>query len=409
MSFAIPFAIEPSQRAVAGAITSASAASATTMWPIRWSGRSPRTSVSTAWRESAANVSGPTNWVAAGVSMTTTSAPSVRRRRRQLDGLVGGDRPADAEADQPALEAAGHREPSTGSPPGDLGVQDREALEREVRVDDLDALHVAGPRLDRQAARQDPADALEARAGLLGELAADPRQEPGHGRLVAEDRAALHRAHGVAPDRPVGGAQLDPRQPGGVGGECLEAQLHARGDRAAQERAVRAHAVVGRGRAHVHDDRRGAVEPLGGQGVDDPVRAHLARPVHADRDGDRARGRHEDRDSPPEREGLHEGGLRRHHGNEHRPARAVEAAAVEREEAVQQQLELVHGGGAVRPGPAGPHDRAAVHEAERDVRVADVDREQHAWIIRVPRSAAGSARDGSGPARSGTIPRAALC
>ena len=48
----------PSQWAVAGATTIASALSAMTMWPIRPSGRRPPTSVSTGWRVRAANVSG---------------------------------------------------------------------------------------------------------------------------------------------------------------------------------------------------------------------------------------------------------------------------------------------------------------------------------------------------------------
>ena len=79
-SSAIPPAIAPSQRAVAGATTMASAVSAITMCPIRWSGSRSRTSVSTGWRDSAWNVSGPTKRVADGVSMTTTSAPSAVRR-----------------------------------------------------------------------------------------------------------------------------------------------------------------------------------------------------------------------------------------------------------------------------------------------------------------------------------------
>ena len=87
VSLAIPLAIAPSQRAVAGATTIASAVSATTMCPIRWSGSRPRTSVSTAWRDSASNVRGATNAVAAGVSMTTTSAPSARRRRTSSTDL----------------------------------------------------------------------------------------------------------------------------------------------------------------------------------------------------------------------------------------------------------------------------------------------------------------------------------
>ena len=86
-SFAMPFAIAPSQRAVAGATTIASAVSATTMCPIRWSGSRPRTSVSTACRERAPNVSGPTNVAADGVSITTTSAPSARSSRTSSTAL----------------------------------------------------------------------------------------------------------------------------------------------------------------------------------------------------------------------------------------------------------------------------------------------------------------------------------
>ncbi len=83
----IPLAIAPSQRAVAGATTIASAVSATTMCPIRSSGSSPRTSVSTGCRDRAANVSGPTNVAADGVSITTTSAPSARRSRSSSTAL----------------------------------------------------------------------------------------------------------------------------------------------------------------------------------------------------------------------------------------------------------------------------------------------------------------------------------
>jgi hypothetical protein len=48
VSAARPLAIAPSQWAVAGATTSASAVSAATMWPIRPSGSSASTSDSTA-------------------------------------------------------------------------------------------------------------------------------------------------------------------------------------------------------------------------------------------------------------------------------------------------------------------------------------------------------------------------
>ena len=174
-SFAMPFAIAPSQRAVAGATTIASAVSATTMCPMRWSGSSPRTSVSTACRDSAWNVSGPTNVAADGVSITTTSAPSARSSRTSSTALY-----AAIEPQTPRPMSRPSSRPVTVSPrrPGrpraatigleveqgegigivvvranastgvrvrvrlavgvaarDLGVEDREALEREVRVD----------------------------------------------------------------------------------------------------------------------------------------------------------------------------------------------------------------------------------------------------------------------------------
>ena len=84
---ASPFAIEASQCAVAGATTMTSAASPTTMCPIRPSGSSSSMSVSTGCRDSAANDSGPTKRAAVGVSITATSAPSARSRRSSSTAL----------------------------------------------------------------------------------------------------------------------------------------------------------------------------------------------------------------------------------------------------------------------------------------------------------------------------------
>jgi len=58
-SSARPFAIAPSQRAVAGATSTRSAESAATMCAMRWSGSSSSGSVIGRWRVSACNVSGP--------------------------------------------------------------------------------------------------------------------------------------------------------------------------------------------------------------------------------------------------------------------------------------------------------------------------------------------------------------
>ena len=90
-----------------------------------------------------------------------------------------------------------------------------------------------------EAAGQDRADRRRRRCRLTSASSrADAGEQARRQRLVAEDGAGLHRADRVAADRPVRRPQLDPRQPGGAGGERLEAELEAGRDRAADERAV---------------------------------------------------------------------------------------------------------------------------------------------------------------------------
>ena len=100
-----PLAIAASQCAVAGATTIASAESATTMWPIRPSGSRSSTSVSTGWRDSAANDSGPTKRVADGESSDDDVGALGGQEPEQLDRLVRRDRAGDAERDEPARRA----------------------------------------------------------------------------------------------------------------------------------------------------------------------------------------------------------------------------------------------------------------------------------------------------------------
>ncbi len=95
-----------------------------TMWPIRPSGSRSRTSVSTGWRDSAANDSGPTKRVAGRRQHDRHVGALGAQQAEQLDGLVGGDRAGHAEPDQPARQPAGppldrrSRSPSSsGSPP----------------------------------------------------------------------------------------------------------------------------------------------------------------------------------------------------------------------------------------------------------------------------------------------------
>src|SRR5262249_25933660 len=61
------------------------------------------------------------------------------------------------------------------------------------------------------------------------------------------------------------------------------------------------------------------------------------------------------------------------------------------------------------PRPPRGHDRAAADEGERDVRVADVDGEEHARIIRVASRASVAQSPAMGPRRStGGPPRVAI-
>ena len=120
---ASPLAIAPSQCAVAGATTMASAVSARTMCPIRPSGSRSSRSVSTGWRDSAAKVSGPDE-PGRGRGQHHRHVGAFRAQGpEQLDRLVGRDRAGDTESDQTALEptaalAGRHAIPrSSGTPP----------------------------------------------------------------------------------------------------------------------------------------------------------------------------------------------------------------------------------------------------------------------------------------------------
>ena len=77
----------PSQRAVAGATTIASALSAATTCPMRRSGSSSSGSSITARRLSASSVSGPMNAVAVRLISTCTSAPAADSRRTSSAAL----------------------------------------------------------------------------------------------------------------------------------------------------------------------------------------------------------------------------------------------------------------------------------------------------------------------------------
>ena len=118
---------------------------------------------------------------------------------------------------------------------------------------------------------------------------ADALEQPGGQRLVAEDRAGLHRVDRVPADRPVRGAQLDPGQLGGPRRERLQPELEARGDRAPDVGAVR------RRRSRASWPSRGphhggrAVQPGRGERIDQAIGADLVGSVDPDGERDAAR------------------------------------------------------------------------------------------------------------------------
>ena len=233
------------------------------------------------------------------------------------------------------------------------------------------------PRRRRQPAGQDGPDVGGGDTAHLGELAADPREEAAGERLVAEDRARLHGRDRVAPDRPVRGTQLDPRQLGGPRRERLEPELQARGDRPADIGAVDGHAVEGGRGPEVDDDRRRAVDPPSREGVDQTVGSDLLRPVDPHGQRHRAGGGQEERPFAAGRDGLGRGGQARDdRGGDHR-GHVGERGVIEAQQRVEQGLELVGAGARVRCRAAGHDERAGLEQAERHVGVADVDGQEH--------------------------------
>ena len=130
------------------------------------------------------------------------------------------------------------------------------------------------------AADRPPVRIARTSAGAMPAWSASSRRirvrRPRDERLIAEDRAGLHGAHRVAPDRPVRCPQLDPRQLGGPGRQRLEPELEPRRDGAADVGAVGGDAVERRGGPEVDDDRRRAVQPACRERVHQPVGADLA-------------------------------------------------------------------------------------------------------------------------------------
>ena len=101
------------------------------------------------------------------------------------------------------------------------------------------------------------------------ELGDDPPHQPVDEPGEAVEDPALQHLDGVLADGLPGRDQLDLAQLRGPGGERLDRDLDAGGERAAEELALRADDVEVGARAEVDDDDGPAVQVVGGEGVDE--------------------------------------------------------------------------------------------------------------------------------------------
>ena len=302
----------------------------------------------------------------------------------QLDGLVGSDRAGHAEGDEPAGEASGHRSSpsSSGSPP----LTSAWRIARPLSVRSGSMASIPSRARAHGAADSPPVRIALTSAGSharrVGELATDAGEQSCGQGLVAEDRSGLHRADRVAADRPVGRPELDPGQFRGPRGERLETELEAGGDRATDVRSVGRHAVERRRGPEVDDDGGRPVEPRGGQCVDEPVGTDFLGAVRPDRERNGPGTRDDEGPLPARGDRLDAGREVRDDGGAGDGGDVGERRVVEAQQAVEQQLELIGARPRVRRRPAGRGQGSGLEQPEGDIRVADVDGEQHGGIIR---------------------------
>ena len=161
--------------------------------------------------------------------------------------------------------------------------------------------------------------------------------------------------------------------------EGLDGDADAGGDGPAQVIALGGDTVEGRGRAEVHHDDWRPVEPLGGQGVDHPVGAHLLRVVVADAhpclDPAPHDQRHRAQVALPQ---IHEDGRQgRHDAGEDAAVHSGEGEIALSEEIGQQHGVLVGRPLGPRGGPPTGDQLLLVVDSQNDIGVADVNGEQH--------------------------------
>ena len=251
-------------------------------------------------------------------------------------------------------------------------VEDAQAREREVVVDLLDRARERRDQAREPAGRDDGARKAE----LLDEAVDEAVDEAD----VAVDDAGLHRVLRVATDHARRLGDLDARKLGGAGEERVGADLDAGRDDAAKVLALRRDAVEGRRGAEVDDDEAAAEALVRGDAVDDAIGADLARVLVEDRHaGADARADHERLVAErATHEVEHRLGERGHDARDDRGLHVRGLHVAHREQLAEDDGVLVGGPPAARLDAELVDQRvAAVEEPVDDVRVPDVDGEQH--------------------------------
>ena len=224
--------------------------------------------------------------------------------------------------------------------------------------------------------------ALDQLAAQGGEQAAD---EPD----VAEHDARLHGVDRVRADGARRPPQLDPRQLARATDEGLEAERHAGRDGAADVGAVGVDEVEVRARAEVDDDGRPAELDPSRQRVRQPVGAGLRGPVDADGEDALERGGVDDDRLEPDALGdepLPRLGQGRHDAGDRHRVELVEPVRVEGEHPGEHRGDLVRGRVGARDGAPRARQPIVLEQADGDVRVADVGRQQLHAAYRSSRS-----------------------
>src|SRR5262249_43096986 len=145
---------------------------------------------------------------------------------------------------------------STGGPGVGPLPENPEALQLQVRVDELQALDHLAHLPDESAG----ADHLDVGLHLEAHALDDPVYQPG----PAIDHPGLDVGDRVPPDPVLRPHQLDAEQARGARDQRLARGVEPGRDGAADELAPPVHAVEARGGTEVHDDERGAVEGYAG-------------------------------------------------------------------------------------------------------------------------------------------------